>query len=109
MNHYTLETIGRDHELELLKEAEHRQLVKLVTTDQPGAAAQLLGRLGGLMIKIGGKLQKRPAKKKQLDGSVSARSFVQNEKAPAHAARKWAIPSESQLLPKPPRWNLGIA
>jgi hypothetical protein len=61
MNHYTLETIGRDHELDLLKEAEHRQLANLATAGQPGAIAQLFDRLGGLMINIGGKLQKQPA------------------------------------------------
>lgn len=59
MNHYTLEAIGRDHELDLLKEAEHRQLVNMMTDDQPGTIAQLLDRLGGLMIKAGGRLQKR--------------------------------------------------
>ena len=61
MNHYPLEVIGRDHELDLLKEAEHRQLGNLVTADHPGAIARLLDRLGEPMIKIGGKLQKRPA------------------------------------------------
>jgi hypothetical protein len=61
MNHYTLETIGRDHELDLLREAEHRHLANLVTADQPGAIAQLLNKLGGLMVKIGGKLQIPPA------------------------------------------------
>lgn len=62
MNNYTLETIGRDHEMDLLKEAEHRQLVNLVTAGQPSTITQLLDRLGGVMIKIGGKLQKQPAR-----------------------------------------------
>ena len=63
MNHYTLETIGRDHELDLMKEAEHRQLVNLATAGQPSTIARLLARLGGLMVKIGGELQKQPASK----------------------------------------------
>ena len=58
MNHYSLEVIGRDHELDLLKEAEHRQLANLVTADQQSTIAQLLDRLGGLMIKTGGRLQR---------------------------------------------------
>jgi len=61
MNHYSLEVIGRDHELDLLKEAENRQLANMVTANQPGAIAQLFDRLGGLMIRMGSKLQKRPA------------------------------------------------
>ena len=61
MNHYSLEVIGRDHELDLLKEAEHRQLANLVTAGQPGAISQLFDRLGRLMIRIGGKLQKQSA------------------------------------------------
>lgn len=63
MHPIVLEELAKDHRSDLMREAGNSQLVKLARAGQPGAAVRLLDRLGSLLVKIGGQLQKRHAPK----------------------------------------------
>ena len=53
--------LGKAHRQNLMREAEHRRLVRQVKARKPSLTAHLLERMGGLLIKIGGQLQERHA------------------------------------------------
>jgi hypothetical protein len=61
MNPIIMHEVAKARQSDLLREAEQRRLVKQARAGKPSLIARFLERLGGLLIKIGGQLQKRPA------------------------------------------------
>ena len=60
MHPHTLHELAKARQSDLLREAQHRRLVALARAGQPSLMARLLERLGGLLIKVGERLRKRP-------------------------------------------------
>jgi hypothetical protein len=52
---------AKERQKDLLREAEQDRLVRLARAGRPSAIARFRQTMGGVLIKIGGKLQTRPA------------------------------------------------
>jgi hypothetical protein len=57
MNPYMYETVKARHN-DILREVKQNRLVKQARAGQPGVIVKTLEKLGGLLIKIGKKLQR---------------------------------------------------